>query len=201
LLPRIIDTVMRSKATARLRAEWIPQARGTVLEVGIGSGLNFPFYSSNVTRVFGVDPSSELQVMARKNARRVSFPVEFLTQSAEQRLSLEPDCIDTVVVTFTLCSIGDPILALRNVGSVMKPEGRLIFLEHGRAPDAGVAAWQDRLTPIWSRVGGGCRLNRPIDRLIRDAGFEIARVSTGYLPGPRPMTFTYRGLARLQRAI
>lgn len=195
VLPRIIDLGMRNKETARLRAEWVPQARGEVLEVGIGSGLNLPFYSSNVQRVYGVDPSTELQEMARKRAETAPMKVEFLSQSAEERIPLANASIDTAVVTWTLCSIPNASQALQQVRRVLKAGGRLIFLEHGRAPDPGVAEWQDRITPFWKHVGGGCRLNRKIDELITTEGFHIVEMKTCYLPGPRVMTYTYQGFA------
>src|SRR5713226_8685045 len=146
VLPRLIDLSMRNKDAARLRADWIPHARGEVLEIGIGSGLNLPFYSREVRRVYGVDPSLELQRMARKRAAAGRLPVEFLAQSAEQPLPLPDASIDTVVVTWTLCSIPDVSPALQQMRRVLKPSGRLIFLEHGRATDPRVVAWQDRLT-------------------------------------------------------
>ena len=196
VVPRLIDFCMRTnKDAARLRAAWIPRARGDVLEVGIGSGLNFPYYSSEVRRVYGVDPSQELQVMARKRLA-ASFPVEFLAQSAEQPLPLPDASIDTVVVTWTLCSIPDAAAALQQMRRVVKPGGRLIFLEHGRAAEPRVVAWQDRLTPLWRRVTGGCHLNRKMDDLIAAAGFCITELQNYYLPGPRPMTFMYQGFAQ-----
>lgn len=195
VLPRIIDLAMRNKDTARLRAEWIPQARGEVLEVGIGSGLNLPFYSAKVQRVYGVDPSLELQRMARKRAGGRPANVEFLSQSAEEPLPLANASVDTIVMTWTLCSIPNAPEALQQMKRVLKPGGRLVFVEHGRAPDSGVAVWQDRLTPIWKRIGGGCHLNRKIDELLEAAGFQIDELRTCYLPGPRPMTYTYQGLA------
>ena len=197
VLPCLIDVTMRNKETARLRAEWIPQAQGDVLEVGIGSGLNLPFYSSQVRCVYGVEPSTELQRMARKRMATRPLKVEFLTQSADKPLPLANATIDTVVVTWTLCSIPDPREALEQMKRVLKPGGRLIFLEHGRSPHPGVAAWQDRLTPLWKLVSGGCHLNRKTDDLIRQAGFQISALRTCYLPGPRPMTYTYQGLAQL----
>ena len=195
LLPRIIDLAMRNKETTRLRAECIPRAQGDVLEVGIGSGLNLPFYSSDVTRVYGVDPSIELQCMARK--RVVGAKVDFITQSAEEPLPLAAASIDTAVITWTMCSIPDPAKALQQIQHVLKENGRLIFIEHGQAPERGVAAWQDRLTPLWKRIGGGCHLNRKIDEIIAAAGFRISELKTSYLPGPRPMTYTYQGIAEI----
>jgi ubiquinone/menaquinone biosynthesis C-methylase UbiE len=196
LLPRFIDLSMRKRETARVRAEWIPHARGDVLEVGIGSGLNLPLYSSQVRRVYGVDPSLELQKMARKRVLGQAIKVKFFAQSAEETLPLSDESIDTIVITWTLCSILDPTKALRQIRRVLKPDGRLIFVEHGRATDSKIAAWQDRLTPFWKRVGGGCHLNRKVDALLVEAGFAIEELRTTYLPGPKPMTFTYQGFAR-----
>lgn len=196
-VPRLIDLAMRNKDTRRLRALWIPRAQGEVLEVGIGSGLNLPFYSPKVCRVRGVDPSVELKRMALRRAAGAPVKVEFLTQSAEAPLPIAAASIDTAVIMWTLCSIPEPGRALGEVRRVLKREGRLIFVEHGRAPDAQVARWQDRLTPTWSRFTGGCHLNRQVDELIARAGFEMVELATGYQPGPRPMTFTYQGVARL----
>jgi ubiquinone/menaquinone biosynthesis C-methylase UbiE len=190
---------MRNKECARLRASWIPHARGKVLEIGIGSGLNLPFYSSGVERVYGVDPSVELQHIAR--ARLLpGIPIEFLTQSAEDPLPLSECSIDTIVVTWTLCSIPNASRSLREAMRVLKPDGRLMFIEHGRSPDRGVADWQHRITPVWKRIAGGCHLDRKIDELIVAAGFRITELTTFYLPGPRAVTYTYRGLAQLDRA-
>ena len=197
VLPRIIDIAMRNKESARLRAAWLPRARGEVLEVGIGSGLNLPFYSSEVQRVYGVDPSVERQRMARKRAAARPIKVEFLSQSAEEPLPLAKASIDIVVVTWTLCSITNASSALQEMKRVLKSSGRLIFLEHGRSPDPGVVVWQDRMTPVWKHIGGGCHLNRKIDDLITAAGFQIVELKTCYLPGPRPMTYTYQGYAQL----
>jgi len=173
ILPRITDVAMRNEESARLRAAWIPRACGEVLEVGIGSGLNLAFYSSEVQRVYGVDPSIELQRMARQRAAAAPIKVEFLLQSAEEPLPLTAASIDTAVVTWSLCSIPNAAQALQEMKRVLKATGRLIFLEHGRAPDPGVIAWQDRLTPLWKRIGGGCHLNRKVDEIITAAGFQI----------------------------
>lgn len=199
ILPHVIDLAMRNKETTRLRAAWIPHARGDVLEVGIGSGLNLPFYSAKVRHVYGVDPSLELQRMARKRAP-ADMDVEFLPQSAEEPLPLPGASIDTIVMTWTLCSIPNPDNALQQMRRVLKTNGRLLFLEHGRAPDPGVVAWQDRLTPLWKRLSGGCHLARKVDELITAAGFRITELKTFYITGPRPMTYTYQGLAQLTQA-
>lgn len=188
---------MRNKESARVRAEWIPQARGDVLEIGIGSGLNLPLYSSDVRRVYGIDPSLELQRMARKRAAGRPVAIDFILQAAEEPLPLGDESIDTVVMTWTLCSIANPLKALQQMKRVLKVTGSVLFVEHGHAPDRDVAVWQDRLTPAWKRIGGGCHLNRKIDELIVAAGFQITELRTFYLPGPRPMTYTYQGLARI----
>jgi ubiquinone/menaquinone biosynthesis C-methylase UbiE len=195
LLPRIIDLAMRNDDSRRLRAEWIPMASGRVLEIGIGSGLNLPFYSHQVSEVLGVDPSRELERLARKRVRASSFPVEFLAKAADERLPLEDQAFDTVVVTWSLCSIPNPARALEEARRVLKAGGKLIFLEHGLAPEERVRTWQERLTPWSKRLAGGCHLNRKIDDLIGSAGFDIHELRTGYLRGPRPMTYSYQGVA------
>jgi len=196
VLPHLLDLAMRNKEQARLRAEWIPRARGDVLEVGIGSGLNLPFYTQEVRRIYGVDPSLELQRMACKRAKSVPFEVTFFAQSAEASIPLAESSIDTVVVTWSLCSMANAPQSLLEVKRILKPDGRLLFLEHGRAPDANVASWQDRITPVWRHIAGGCTLNRKMDELIAQAGFRITELITGYMRGPRPMTFMYKGFAQ-----
>jgi ubiquinone/menaquinone biosynthesis C-methylase UbiE len=196
VLPRLIDWAMSNADTARVRSEVIPRAEGVTLEIGIGSGLNLPFYSSRVTRLYGVDPSAELQALARSRAEQASRPVELFLQSAEERLPLQDRSVDTVVCSWSLCSIPDPVRALREARRVLRPSGELLFVEHGRAPAGGVRAWQDRLNPIWSRFTGGCNMNRPTDEVIRAAGFEIAELEQAFLPGPKLLTYTYRGRAR-----
>ena len=196
VVPRMIDLCMRNQDTMRVRAELIPRARGVVLEVGVGSGLNLPFYSADASRVYGVDPSLEGLKIARKRVEASPVPVELVPQSAEEPLPLADQSVDTAVITWSLCSIPDPFGALRQVRRVLKPSGQLLFVEHGLAPDDGVSTWQDRINPIWRRIAGGCNVNRPIDELIRSAGFEITDLKTAYLPGPRLLTYTYQGSAR-----
>ena len=187
----------REQAT-RLRAAHVPAARGIVLEIGIGSGLNLPFYTNAVTRLYGVDPSPELLEMARYRAHARPFPVELFEQDAV-RLPLAEASVDTAVVTWALCSIPDAGAALSEVRRVLKDGGTLIFVEHGLAADGRVRKWQNRLTPLWRRCAGGCHLNRKIDDLVRDAGFTIAHLKAGYIPGPRAFTYMYEGQARKTR--
>lgn len=195
LLPWLIDLAMRNKAAAAERARLVPLATGVVLEVGIGSGLNLPFYGPSVERLFGVDPRRELWALARTRLARASPPVEFIEASAE-RIPMEDGFADTVVTTWTLCSIPDARRALLEMRRVLKPEGRLIFVEHGLAPDPRVAAWQARLDPVWPRLAGGCHLDRKIDDLILDGGFRLAEIEQGYGTGPKPLSYLYRGVAR-----
>ena len=159
---------MRSKATAAERARMTPLAAGIVFEVGIGLGLGLPLYGGAVVRLYSVDPRRELWALARSRIARVSFPVEFIQASAE-RIPMADGSIDTVVMTWTLCSIPDARLALLEMKRVLKPEGQLMFVEHGLALDPRVVAWQDRLNPVWRRVAGRCNLNRKIDGLILNA--------------------------------
>lgn len=194
VLPWLINCAMRHEEATRLRRANVPAASGVVLEVGIGSGLNLPFYTRAVTRLYGVDPSAELLKMARPKAQDTPFPVEFFNQEA-RGLPLPSESIDTVVVTWSLCSIGDPPGALRDMRRVLKPGGTLIFVEHGLSPDPGIRRWQNRLTPVWRRFAGGCHLNRKVDALVCDAGFALVELRTGYVPGPRALTFMYEGRA------
>ena len=168
-----------------------------MLEIGIGSGLNLPFYSSNVTHVIGLEPSPKLLAMARRVERTDLGPVEFIEGSAEA-IPLQDASVDTVVTTWTLCSIPDALRALRDMRRVLRPGGHLLFVEHGRAPDPNVVWWQDRLTPLWKPLGGGCHLNRTIGTLIEEAGFRFDRFESGYMRGPKPMTFMYEGSAHPQ---
>jgi ubiquinone/menaquinone biosynthesis C-methylase UbiE len=195
ILPQLIEKFGKGEEATRLRAMAIPSAMGEVLELGIGSGLNLPFYSSNVKCLYGVDPSPELLRRARTRAAQVALSVELLNQSAEQ-IPLKDQSMDTVVSTWVMCSIPDLPSVLREMKRVLKPDGRLIFIEHGLSADSKVQKWQNRLTPIWRRIGGGCTLNKKIDDLIRSAGFQITELNTGYIQGFRPLTYIYQGSAR-----
>jgi ubiquinone/menaquinone biosynthesis C-methylase UbiE len=199
ILPHVIDLGLRNREASHRRAAWIPRATGEVLEIGIGSGLNLPFYSSEVERVRGVEPSLELQQMARKRVPQ-KLRVEFFTQPIEKPLAIEAESIDTVVMTWTLCSLPDVKQAFQQIKRVLKENGRLLFIEHGLAPDADVVTWQNRLAPFWKQIAGGCHLNRKIDKLITEAGLQISELDTCYLAGPRPLTYTYQGFARLLAA-
>jgi ubiquinone/menaquinone biosynthesis C-methylase UbiE len=194
VLPRLLDLAMRNRVLDHYRHQTVASARGLVLEVGVGSGLNLPLYGAAVTRVVAVDPSPELLALARTQASDMVVPVSLIRASAE-RLPFANAVFDTVVMTWTLCSIPNPIAALTEMRRVLRPGGRLLFVEHGLSPEIRTARWQHRLTPYWKRISGGCHLDRQMDDLIRSAGFEIDAVETGYLKGPKPWTFMYQGVA------
>jgi ubiquinone/menaquinone biosynthesis C-methylase UbiE len=195
ILPYLVHLSMRQRNLVPYRTRVISHAEGRVLEIGIGSGLNLPYYSTRTERVIGLDPSPKLLAMTRAAAQRAPVPVELIENSAEA-IALYNGSIDTVVTTWTMCSIPDAQRALGEMRRVLKPGGHLLFVEHGRSPDLDVRRWQDRLTPVWRCVSGGCHLNRAISELIESAGFRIERIATGYMPGPKPMTFMYEGSAR-----
>lgn len=195
VLPRLLHLTMRQKQLLPFRRRVIGAAEGRVLEVGIGSGINLPLYGPSVRTVIGLDPSPELLRMARDRAASAPVPVELLEASAEA-VPLEAASIDTVVTTWTLCTIPDAHRALAELRRVLKPGGTLLFVEHGRAPEPGVAHWQDRLDPIWRRIAGGCHLNRKIDDLIAGSGFRIDALANARLSGPKTHTFLYEGRAR-----
>ncbi len=195
VLPKLLNMVMKSPEMTKIRAQIVPEATGNVLEVGIGSGLNLPFYQKGV-KVTGVDPSTELQVYAREVAERTGVDVEFLGLSGED-IPAEDNYFDSAVITWTLCTIPDPHQALSEVRRVLKPGAKMIFVEHGLSPDAGVARWQARVNPVWNVIGGGCNLNRKIDEIITGAGFSFDALSRGYIPGPKLATYNYRGVAKV----
>jgi ubiquinone/menaquinone biosynthesis C-methylase UbiE len=186
---------MRQDDVARKRGEVVPAARGAVLEIGIGSAMNLRFYGPDVSSLSGIDTSKELLDWARPKAAAAAMPV-LLARASAQALPFIGERFDTVVVTWSLCSVADPRSALAEARRVLKTGGSLIFIEHGLAPDASVRGWQRRLTPLWRNLAGGCHLDRSMDVLIREAGFHINELETGYIPGPRFATFMYQGHAR-----
>jgi ubiquinone/menaquinone biosynthesis C-methylase UbiE len=215
LLPRLMDRVMSYGPLADYRKRTVSRAAGRVLEVGVGSGINLSFYGSGVRELVGVDPSAPLLARARIRAQQLGLPGTLIEGSAEA-LPFDSSSFDTVVVTWSLCSIPHPARALSEVHRVLRPAGQLRFVEHGRSPDARVAAWQDRLTPLWSRFSGGCHLNRSPEELLHRTGFQLGQVSAGYLEhrslrllapldgsgslssrwGPRPFTWMIEGTAQ-----
>ena len=197
ILPRLIHVGMRQAQLTPLRASLIEAAYGRVLEVGIGSGLNIPFYRRDVIQVIGIDPSRALLTRAKQTAVWSRCPIRLL-EGCGENLPIESGSIDHVVMTWALCSVADPIGTLGEIRRVLRPGGALLFIEHGKAPDSEpqVQRWQDRLSPLWRRVAGNCHLNRRVDQLLIAAGLVLKGLECGYLVnGPRLLTFHYRGRA------
>ena len=194
IVPWLTHLAMRQAQLVPYRTRVASGATGRVLELGIGPGLNLAFYGANVTEVIGLDPSPKLLEIARDAGRKRAAPLELIEGSAEA-IPLENSSVDTVVTTWTMCSIPDVSRALSEARRILRPGGQLLFVEHGRAPEASVQWWQDRLTPPWKVVTGGCHLNRAIADLIGGSGFAVQDLDVGYMPGPRPMTFMYEGRA------
>ncbi len=195
ILPRLMDVAMGRTVLAEERRRCLAAARGRVLEVGFGSGRNLPFYPSAVQEVIAIDPSGSGARLARRRIQQATFPVQFRPVSAEQ-IDAPDRSFDTVVSTFSLCSIPRAATALEHMRRVLAPDGRLLFVEHGRAPDPSIRRWQDRLTPAHRALSGGCHLNRDIAELVAGAGFELLALDTSYAAGPRVSSFFYRGTAR-----
>ena len=195
LLPHLIDFACGMGEVMQARAQIVPLARGRVLEIGIGSGLNLSFYDpAKVSVIVGVDPSAAMQKLAQQRAAQISIPVEMIALELGQIQAADAS-FDSIVCTFTLCTIPDATAALQEMRRVLKPGGKLLFSEHGLAPDLPVVRWQNRLTPLWKPFSGGCHLNRDIPALIRAGGFNIGQLDSSYLKGPRPMTWVSRGWA------
>ena len=196
ILPHLVNLTMRNRRLRPYRERVIGAAQGRVLEIGVGSGLNLPLYPARVREIVALEPSPRLLAMSRRLASGLSLQVKFIQGSAEI-IPLKAGSIDTVVTTWTLCTIPAVIEALHEMRRVLSPNGQLLFVEHGLAPDKNVRKWQDWLTPAWKRIGGGCHLNRPIGAIVENAGFAIQQLETGYMKGPKPMTFLYEGRATL----
>jgi len=195
ILPRILDLAMRNEVLDPYRHKIIGSARGLVLEVGVGSGMNLPLYGRAVESVYGLDPTPELLDLARQRAREAAVPI-FLVRASAEEIPFATSVFDTPIMTWTLCSIPKPTIALAEIRRVLKSDGQLVFVEHGLSPQIGVARWQHRLTPCWSWISGGCHLDRKTDDLLRRAGFDIKDLATGYMKGPRAWTFMYEGAAK-----
>ena len=196
ILPSFLNCACGSKPINYQREKVVPQAQGVILEVGIGSGLNIPFYDiSKVEKIIGLDPSPELNALAQKVADEHAINIDFILSGAED-IPLPDNHVDSVLVTYTMCTIPDALAANKEMLRVLKPDGRLIFCEHGLAPDAKVSKWQGRIDPFWGKIAGGCHLNRNIPELIRSAGFQIQTMDEMYLPStPKFAGYNYWGVA------
>lgn len=195
ILPHLVNLTMRNRRLVPYRERVMSAAEGRVLEIGVGSGLNLPLYPPRVREVIGLEPSPRLLAMSRHATSPLLLPVTFIEGSGET-IPLDDRSIDTVVTTWTLCTIPAVIQALEEMRRVLRPSGQLLFVEHGLAPENNVRKWQDWLTPAWKRIGGGCHLNRPICTIVENAGFIITQLETGYMKGPKPMSFLYEGRAK-----
>jgi SAM-dependent methyltransferase len=194
VLPHIVDKACARRDLAEPRRRALSGLVGDVVEIGFGSGHNVAYYPAEVDRVLAVEPSTLARRLAEPRIDTSAVTVEFVGLDC-QDLSLPDDCADTAVTTFTLCTIPDVARALRDLVRVLRPGGELRFLEHGLSPDPKVATWQHRLTPLRRRICGGCHFDRPIDRLITDAGFRIVNLENSYLRGPKTPSYLYQGVA------
>ena len=196
VLPKMLDCCCSTKPISYQRKKIVPEASGTVLEIGIGSGLNIPYYQkSRVNKVIGLEPSEQLCKMAKKTADDNNFSIDFLVNGAEE-IELPSNSIDTILLTYTLCSIPEPYIALKEIMRVMKSDGRILFCEHGIAPDEVVQKWQNRINPLWGKLFGGCNINRDIPNILKKGGFTINSLEKMYLPStPKIVGYNYWGEA------
>lgn len=195
ILPHIINYACSASPNQKQRQKIVPQASGEVLEIGFGSGLNVPFYdSSKITKIWALEPSEGMRRKAEPAVSGTDLDIEFIDLPGEQ-IPLADHSIDTVLITYTLCTIPDTRAALLGMRRVLKPGGRLLFCEHGKAPDEKVRRWQDRLNPVWGKISGGCHLNRDIPELIKAAGFDIKIDERMYIPGVKVLCYNFWGSA------
>ncbi|WP_281645077.1 class I SAM-dependent methyltransferase [Parendozoicomonas sp. Alg238-R29] len=200
ILPELINFSCGLPQICKQRNQIVPLASGRVLEIGFGSGLNLPFYNTeNVERLFALEPSEGMRKKSSPLLEKSLMECQWLDLEAEQ-VPLEDNSIDTVVLTYTLCTIPGWQNALQQMRRVLKPDGVLLFSEHGLAPDEAVRKWQDRLNPVWNIIAGGCHLNRDIPRFLRESGFDIQDINEGYMPkSPRFASYNYRGIAKQKK--
>ena len=197
ILPRFLNCACASEPITYQRKKVVPLAEGKILEVGIGSGLNLPFYNkSKIEEIWGIDPSEELNAMAKKVAMKEDINVNFITSSAED-IPFPNDYFDTVLITYTMCTIPSVLKANKEIRRVLKRSGKMIFCEHGVSPDENIKKWQKRLNFIWGKIAGGCNINRNIPKLIKSSGFKIVKMDEMYLPKtPRIAGYNYWGYAK-----
>tara|TARA_B100001094_G_C17807194_1_gene612039 strand:- start:59 stop:685 length:627 start_codon:yes stop_codon:yes gene_type:complete len=198
VLPKLCDKCCGTKPINYQRKKIVPLAKGVVLEIGVGSGLNIPFYNkNNVEKIIGLDPSEQLNVLAKKVADDNKIEIDFIISGAED-ISLPDDSIDTILITYTLCTIPDVDKSMSEMKRVLKPNGKFIFCEHGIAPDKNIIRWQRRINPIWGVFFGGCNINRNIPKIISEGGFDITNINQMYLPStPKIVGYNYWGEANI----
>jgi ubiquinone/menaquinone biosynthesis C-methylase UbiE len=192
IVPHLVNLAMRNRELAPYRERIVGLAQGRAVEVGVGSGLNLPLYRIGATEVLGLEPHPGLLKMA---SEQIGHTRTTLIEGSAESIPLENRSVDTVVTTWTLCTIPDIAAALAEMRRILKPTGQLLLVEHGLSPDEKVRKWQHRLTPVWKRITGGCHLDRPVAELVQSAGFRMEHLETGYIRGPKPMTFMYEGIA------
>jgi ubiquinone/menaquinone biosynthesis C-methylase UbiE len=197
ILPKVLNCTCASKPIRYQRDEIVPLAEGVVLDVGIGSGLNIPFYNkTKIKQLYGLDPSKELLDIAKSVAKEEKLEIEFLECGAES-IPLPDKSIDNVLITYTMCTIPDVAISNSEIMRILKDDGKLLFCEHGLAPDKNIAKWQKRINPLWSKIAGGCNLNRDIPNLISSSGFKISNMEEMYLPStPKFAGYNYWGVAK-----
>ena len=197
ILPKVLNCACASKPINYQRDKIVPLAEGVVLDIGIGSGLNIPFYNkTKIKQLYGLDPSKELLDIAKSVAKKENLEIEFLECGAES-IPLPDKSIDTVLITYTMCTIPDVALSNSEIIRVLKDDGKLLFCEHGLAPDKNIVKWQKRINPLWSKIAGGCNLNRDIPNLISSSGFKISNMEEMYLPStPKFAGYNYWGVAK-----
>jgi len=196
ILPKVVDLACKATPNRQQREKVIPMAKGNVLEVGIGSGLNLPFYDSDeVNHLTAIDPSKAIWRENTVDTGQLPFPFEFIVALAED-IPADNNSFDSVVITYTLCTIVDTQKALSEIRRVLKPTGKLLFCEHGRSPEKSMQRWQQIINPIWSLLGGGCNLTRNIPVILESNGFMINHMDANYIPGWKPASFDYRGIAK-----
>lgn len=200
VLPHMINMACSAEANQKQRQKIVPLARGEVLEIGFGSGLNASFYDpARVDKIWALEPSEGMRRKAQPVVDNSSLEIEFIDLPGEE-IPLDSDSVDTVLMTYTLCTIADATSALQGMRRVLKPGGHLLFCEHGMAPDAGVHRWQNRLNPLWKKIAGGCNMNRDIPALIQSAGFDLLMDQRMYIPGPRVLCYNFWGDAEATTA-
>ena len=197
ILPKVLNCACASKPINYQRDKIVPLAEGVVLDVGIGSGLNIPFYNkTKIKQLYGLDPSKELLDIAKSVAKEKKLEIEFLECGAES-IPLPDKSIDNVLITYTMCTIPDVAISNSEIMRILKDDGKLLFCEHGLAPDKNIAKWQKRINPLWSKIAGGCNLNKDIPNLISSSGFKILNMEEMYLPGtPKFAGYNYWGVAK-----